>query len=42
MSEYLARRSLLIGGVTLALAAAGGRLGAAAAKPAITVHKSPT
>ena len=41
-SGRLARRSVLVGGVTLALAAAGRRLGAAAAKPAITVHKSPT
>ena len=38
----LARRSVLVGGVTLALAAAGVRLGSAASKPTITVHKSPT
>jgi hypothetical protein len=42
MSEFLARRGLLVGGVTLALAAAGARLAGAAAKPTITVHKSPT
>lgn len=42
MSGPIARRSILVGGLTLALAAAGGRLGAAAAKPTITVHKSPT
>jgi hypothetical protein len=42
MSGSLPRRSLLVGGVTLALSAAGGRLVGAAAKPAITVHKSPT
>jgi len=41
MSEPLARRSLLVGGVTLLLVA-GGRLVGAAAKPTITVHKSPT
>ncbi|HEY7433667.1 MAG TPA: hypothetical protein VIE41_00890 [Methylomirabilota bacterium] len=41
MSELLARRRLLVGGVTLALAA-GGRLADAAAKPTIAVHKSPT
>jgi hypothetical protein len=38
MSEPLARRGLLIG----ALAAAGACLAGAAAKPTITVHKSPT
>jgi hypothetical protein len=38
----LARRSLLVGGATLLVAAAGARLVGAAAKPAITVHKSPT
>ena len=42
MSGSLARRSILIGSVTLALSAAGGRFGGAAAKPTITVHKSPT
>jgi len=42
MNELLGRRVVLIGGVTLALAAAGGRLVGAAAKPTITVHKSPT
>ncbi len=42
MSAFLQRRSILVGGVTLALAAAGGRLVGAAAKPTITVHKSPT
>jgi hypothetical protein len=42
MSELLARRGLLVGGVTLALAAAGARLVGAAAKPTVTVHKSPT
>jgi hypothetical protein len=42
MSGPLARRSILVGGATLALAAVAGRLGAAASKPAITVHKSPT
>ena len=41
MSEPLARRSVLVGALTLALAAAGGRLDAAA-KPGITVHKPPT
>lgn len=41
MSERLARRSLLVGSVTLLLAA-GARLLDAAAKPTITVHKSPT
>ena len=38
----LTRRGLLIGGVAVAFAAAGVRLAAAAAKPTITVHKSPT
>jgi hypothetical protein len=42
MSAPLARRSLLVGGATLLVAAAGGRLVGAAAKPTITVHKSPT
>ena len=42
MSGSLARRSILIGSVTLALSAVGARLGGAAAKPTITVHKSPT
>ena len=42
MSERLARRGLLIGGVAAALAAAGARLAGAAAKPPIAVHKSPT
>jgi len=42
MSPLVARRSILVGGVTLAFAAAGGRLVGAAAKPTITVHKSPT
>jgi hypothetical protein len=42
MSEPLARRSLLVGGVTLALAATAARLVGAAPKPTITVHKSPT
>jgi hypothetical protein len=42
MSELLGRRVVLIGGVTLALVAAGGGLAGAAAKPTITVHKSPT
>jgi hypothetical protein len=42
MSERLARRGVLIGGVTVALAAAAGRLIDAADKPTITVHKSPT
>lgn len=42
MSEFLARRGLLIGGVTAVLAAAAGRLVGAAEKPTITVHKSPT
>jgi len=42
MSERLARRSILVGSVTLALVAAGGRLGASASKPTITVHKPPT
>ena len=41
MSEPLARRSLVVGGVALLLAA-GARLVGAAAKPTITVHKSPT
>ncbi len=39
---YHARLGLLIGAVTVALAAAGARLAGAAAKPTITVHKSPT
>jgi hypothetical protein len=38
----LARRSFLVGGVTLAIAAGGGRLVGAAAKPTIAVHRSPT
>ena len=42
MSRSLGRRSLLVGGLTLALATAGARLAHAAAKPTITVHKSPT
>ncbi len=42
MSERLARRSILVGSVTLALVAAGGRFGASASKPTITVHKPPT
>jgi len=42
MSGSLARRSILIGSVTLALAAVGERLVGAAAKPTITIHKSPT
>ena len=42
MTASLARRSLLVGGVTAALAAMGGRLVDGAAKPTITVHKSPT
>lgn len=42
MSRSLGRRSLLVGGLTLALATAGARLVRAAAKPTITVHKSPT
>lgn len=41
MSALLARRSVLVGGVTLLLTA-GARLLDAAAKPAITVHKAPT
>jgi hypothetical protein len=41
-SGPLARRGLLIGAATVALAAAGTRLVGAAAKPTITVHKSPT
>ncbi|HSE05345.1 MAG TPA: hypothetical protein VLK35_14450 [Methylomirabilota bacterium] len=41
MSDRLTRRGLLIGGVTLAVAATG-RLAGAAARPTITVHKSPT
>jgi hypothetical protein len=42
MSERVARRGLLIGAVTVALAAAGAGLAGAAAKPTVTVHKSPT
>ena len=42
MSGSLARRSILIGSVTLALSAVGARLVGAAAKSTITVHKSPT
>jgi hypothetical protein len=42
MSGPLARRGVLVGGVTLALAAAGARLLGAATKPPIAVHKSPT
>jgi len=42
MTAVLSRRGLLVGTMTLALAAAGARLGRAAAKPAIAVHKSPT
>ena len=42
MSELLARRSLLVGGAMLLAAVAGGRLAGAAAKPTVTVHKSPT
>ena len=41
MSEPLTRRGVLIGALTLVVAAAGGRLDAAA-KPSIEVHKSPT
>jgi hypothetical protein len=41
MSELLDRRRLLVGGVTLLLAGRA-RLLDAAAKPTITVHKSPT
>jgi hypothetical protein len=41
MTEPLSRRGLLIGGVTLLLATRA-RLLDAAAKPTITVHKSPT
>ncbi len=41
MSAPLARRGLLAGGVTLLLVA-GARLVGGAAKPTITVHKSPT
>ena len=41
MSEPLTRRGVLIGALTLVVAAAGGRLDAAA-KPSIAVHKSPT
>jgi hypothetical protein len=36
------RRELLAGGLALAICAAAGRPAAAASKPAITVHKSPT
>jgi hypothetical protein len=39
--EPLARRRLLVGAVTLLLVAGAPRVGAAA-KPTITVHKSPT
>ena len=42
MSEPVARRRLLIGGLTLVLAAAGRRPGTAASKAAIGVHRSPT
>ena len=42
MSGSLARRSILIGSVTLALSAVGERLVGAATKPPIAVHKSPT
>ncbi|MFI5325372.1 MAG: hypothetical protein ACHQ7H_03990 [Candidatus Rokuibacteriota bacterium] len=42
MSAPLARRGLLLGALTVAFAAAGARLAGAAAKPTITVHKSPT
>ena len=42
MSAPLGRRGLLVGGVALALAAAGARLAGAAAKAAVVVHKSPT
>jgi hypothetical protein len=41
MSE-LTRRGLLVGGVAVALDAAGAWRAGAAAKPMITVHKSPT
>jgi hypothetical protein len=41
MSARLGRRSLLVGSVTLLLAA-GARVLDAAPKPTITVHKSPT
>ena len=42
MSGALPRRSLLTGGLAVVLVAGGGRLVTAAAKPTITVHKSPT
>jgi hypothetical protein len=42
MSGPLARRGLLMGIVSVALASAGARLAGAAAKPTVTVHKSPT
>ncbi|MGH7314853.1 MAG: hypothetical protein ACREJS_01205 [Candidatus Rokuibacteriota bacterium] len=38
----MTRREVLIGGLMVVLAAAGGRRAWAAPKPAITVHKSPT
>jgi hypothetical protein len=42
MSATLPRRGILSGGLAAVFVAAGGRLVAAAAKPTVTVHKSPT
>jgi hypothetical protein len=42
MSEPIARRSILVGGLTVALLAVGGRAGLEASKATIAVHKSPT
>ena len=38
----IARRCVLIGGLTLALAALGRRAAGGASKPVVSVHKSPT
>jgi hypothetical protein len=42
MSARIARRSLLVGTGVFLVAGVGARLAGAAAKPTITVHKSPT